>query len=554
MRKRHGRKRPGLARREWWLIAAIVLAAMALRALLASPERVVWGDEPFYLWLGRNWLTGRGYTFTGYSDVHHTPLYPLLTGLLYLVTHDLELSSRLWYIVLGALLGVPIYLLARRVYGQSTAIIALLFVSIHPALTAGAINWGTLTEPPYYLFVYSGLLAALIALETQAVWAYGSAGALFALAYLTRPEAIAYLAAVGGYVLLARLLERRLFTRAEFARLAVYVAGFALFFMPYAIYVHGETGQWMISEKAGVTYVVSKSLAYGDVVTFDRATWGLDSTGEEVFFFSRQSYDVSMIEAIRANPADFLFVLRSNIYRFIGTIISKRMLPAFLIPLMALGWFRKPWGQKRARAEGLLITSCLPVTAFLLFFIQERYVATILPTLLVWAAHGVREVGEWLRETTTEVVGGRLSGAASQTALLALPALAPLLFFAWMIPWVNANTSTGSWTPAHRRVGLWMKANLPPDLTVMSRYPAIAFHADAGRWVPTPNASWAETQHYAQAKGVDFFVLDEREARRLRSQLAPLLDPATRTSGLERIYSDTGDEDDELVIFRLSKE
>ncbi len=547
------RERRRLERREWWLIAAIALAAMAPRALLASPDRVVWGDEPFYLWLGRNWLTGHGYSFTGYSDVHHTPLYPLLTGLVYLVTHDLELASRFWYIVLGALLGVPIYLLARRIYGRPTAVIALLFVSIHPALTAGVINWGTLTEPPYYLFIYSGLLAALIALETQAVWAYGSAGALFALAYLTRPEAIAYLAAVGGYVLLARLFERRLFTRAEFARLAVYVAGFALFFMPYAVYVHGETGQWMISEKAGVTYVVSKSLAYGDVVTFDRATWGLDTTGEEVFFFSRQSYDVSMIDAIRADPADFRFVLRSNIFRFIGTIISKRMLPAFLIPLMALGWFRKPWGRKRARAEGLLIISCLPVTAFLLFFIQERYVATILPTMLIWAAHGVREVGAWLRESAAQVTEGRLAGAASQAVLLVLPALVPLLFFAWMIPQVNANTGTGSWTPAHRRVGLWMKANLPPGLTVMSRYPAIAFHADAERWLPTPNDSWLKTLHYAQVKGVDFFVLDEREARRLRPQLAPLLDPATRTPGLERIYADTGDADNEQVVFRLSK-
>ena len=62
-------------------------AALVRLVALLEPQRIVWGDEPFYLWLGRNWLTGRGYSFTGYSDVHHTPMYPLLSGLFYLLTH-----------------------------------------------------------------------------------------------------------------------------------------------------------------------------------------------------------------------------------------------------------------------------------------------------------------------------------------------------------------------------------------------------------------------------------------------------------------------------------
>ncbi|NOZ04876.1 MAG: glycosyltransferase family 39 protein [Chloroflexi bacterium] len=537
-------------RREWWLVAAVVLLAAGLRAVLASPTRVVWGDEPFYLWLGKNWLTGHGYTFTGYSDVHHTPLYPLLTGTLYLITHNLELASRIWYIVLGALLGVPVYLLARRLYGRPTAVLALLFVSLHPALTAGVIHWGTLTEPPYYLFIYTGLLAALLALETRKVWAYAGAGMLFALAYLTRPEAIAYLVAVGGYFLLVRLLERRLFTRTEVLLFAAYLAGFALFFMPYAVYVHGETGEWMISEKAGVTYVTSKSLAYSDVATFDRATWGLDSTGREVFFFSRQSYNVSMVQTILADPQDFLRLFKRNVSQFAHLMVSSRMMPVYLLPFLALGWFRRPWNRHRARGEGLILISCLPVTAFLLFFIQERYIATALPSLLIWAAHGVRETGEWLGETVTELTGGRFAGQRQRLALVMLPALVPLIFFAAMIPRVDANTSLGSWNPAHRRVGLWMKAHLPAGVTVMSRYPAIAFHADAARWVPTPNATWPEIRPYAEAKGVEYFVLEEREVRKLRPQLAPLLVSETQPPDLKQIYEDNEDPENRLFVFR----
>ena len=537
-------------KQEWWLVAAVIVLAAGLRVALASPQRVVWGDEPFYLWLGRNWLTGHGYTFTGYSDVHHTPLYPLLTGALYLVTHNLELASRIWYIVLGALLGLPVYLLARRMYGRPTAVVALLFVSLHPALTAGVIHWGTLTEPPYYLFIYTGLLAALLALEKRSAWAYAGAGAMFALAYLTRPEAIAYLAAVGGYFFLVRLLERQLFTRSEALRLAAYVAGFALFFMPYAVYVHGETGEWMISEKAGVTYVTSKSLAYSDVATFDRATWGLDSTGREVFFFSRQSYNVSMVQTILADPQDFLRLFKRNVAQFAHLMISSRMIPIYLLPFLCLGWFRRPWDRDRVRREGFLLISCLPVTAFLLFFIQERYIATAIPSLLIWAAHGVREGGEWLKETAAEITGRRISGPKQGAALLMIPALVSVAFFAVMIPRVDANTSLGSWNPAHRHVGLWMKANLPAGATVMSRYPAIAFHADAARWVPTPNATWPEIRPYAEAKGVEYFVLEEHEVRKLRPQLSPLLVPETQPPDLKEVYEDNEDPDNKLVVFR----
>ena len=93
---------------EWLIPLAVAAGALVLRALLASPERVVWGDEPFYLWNALNLAIGRGYTFfNGVPDVYLTPLYPLLIAGLYLISHNLELASRLCYIVLGAALTFP---------------------------------------------------------------------------------------------------------------------------------------------------------------------------------------------------------------------------------------------------------------------------------------------------------------------------------------------------------------------------------------------------------------------------------------------------------------
>src|SRR5512132_599661 len=118
-------------RTEVRLMALLTLAALAYRIVLVllASDRIVWGDEPFYLWLGRNWLTGQGYTFTGYHDVHHTPLYPLLSGIFYLVTGNLQVASNAVYVLFGALLVVPVYTIAYEMYGRRVAILASILAS-----------------------------------------------------------------------------------------------------------------------------------------------------------------------------------------------------------------------------------------------------------------------------------------------------------------------------------------------------------------------------------------------------------------------------------------
>lgn len=515
-----------------WALLALVLVTVLWRWLLASPARVVWGDEPFYLWIGRNWLTGHGYTFTGYSDVHHTAGYPLLAGLLYLVTGNLELASRLLFVIFGALLPLPIYGLAARLYGRGTGLLAAMLVAAWPALNGAVLHWGTLTEPPYYFFIYSGLFVAMtILLPSGTATSRGgrwrrllpwfATAALLTLAYHVRPEAIAHVLAAGVYLTLVGFIELRRRLMALLPRVAAYALGFALLWLPYGAYVAQHTGSWQISEKAGVTYVTSKSLAYGDTKAFDQATWGLDSTGREVFFFSRESYNVSMVETILADPGDFARLLYQNLEMFLAQTISNRLFPFFLLPLVALGWFGAAWESRRLKGEGLLWVGILPVLAFLLFFIQERYIATLLPILIIWTAHGLSRFGAWLT-ASIERISWRRVQARRRSALAVAPAMVLVLLFLVMTPHVMASTSTGSWRPAHRLVGLWLRP-LAREAVVMSRYPAIAFHANAARWVATPNAAVEAIRPYALDKRARYWVIDERELN-LRPQFRSLIE------------------------------
>lgn len=536
-------------------LAGIALWATAVRVYaVLQPARIVWGDEPSYLWLGRNWLTGLGYSFTGYPDVHHSPGYPLLSGLVYLITHNLELASDICYVLFGTLLVVPIYLLARELYGRGVGYTAALFVATYPAIATAPALWGTFTEPPYYFFVYSGLLLVLIAMRHGKRLAFLLAGASFGFAYLIRPEAVAYLAVGGGVLLLVWLFEKKLRTQQVWTGLALYGLGFLLFFLPYAYFVFRQTGSWMVSEKAGVTFVTCIGLSEGDTAAFDRATWGLDSTGLEVFFFSRESYHVNMLDVIRAYPAEFVQLVVRNTRRFLGTLLSTPMLSIYLLPLMGVAFFRSAWSKARAKGELLLIASLTPVLVFVFFFIQDRYIATLLPTLVIWMALGAYELGQWCGETAQNLLGDTTRGAGSSAkrVLTMTPTVVLLLFMLALQPKVtNLYANTGSFRPEHKTLGLWLRENIPAGSVVMSRYPAIAFYANA-QWEPTANASLEELLTYAEASKVDYFVVDELETRSLRPQFAPLLQGEGIPRELEWFHTARGPLG-QLVVFKLSK-
>ncbi len=536
-------------------LLSVTLLAAAVRLLaVLQPARIVWGDEPFYLWLGRNWLTGQGYSFTGYPDVHHSPGYPLLSGLIYLITGDLELSSNVCYVLFGALLVIPIYLLAREMYGKSVGYVAALLTAIYPAISTAPALWGTFTEPPYYFFVYSGLLLVLLAMRRTRRIAFLLAGACFGFAYLIRPEAVAYLAVGAAVLALVWILEKRISSRAVWVGMALYATGFLLLFLPFAYHVYLQTGSWMVSEKAGVTFITCIGLSEGNTAAFDLATWGLDSTGLEVFFFSRESYHVNMLDVIRAYPSQFLELVARNARRFIGTLLSMPMLSIYLLPLMGVAFFRTAWDKARAKGELLLGASLTPVLVFVLFFIQDRYIATLLPTLVIWLALGAWEMGTWCSETARNLHSHAADRVGVRTTFLlkVLPTLVIILFLMVLQPKVISQyTSTGSFRPEHKTLGLWLRDNIPQGSVVMSRYPAIAFYAES-LWEPTANASLDELLTYAKESKVDFFVLDELETRQLRPQFAPLLFGESLPVELERIHTERGPLG-QLVVFELNK-
>lgn len=539
-----------------WLTPTLLgLLTFVLRYLYAGMDRVVWGDEPFYLWLGRNWFSGQGYHlwFYKYWDYHHTPGYPFITAVLTLLTREMARASEWSYILFGVLLTLTIYFLARRIYGPKSGLAAGLLIALAPATAIMPLFWGTMTEPPYWALAMTGVFFAYRAFQRWRILDIVLAGVFLALAYYIRPEAVVYLGAMGLILGLRALSRPPRIKNLGYPLLLGVVFLLAIF--PYLAKVHQETGVWTISQKVGANFATAEGLAVGDFRRFDIETWGLDSTGESVRFFSHETADASAMAYILADPVAYARILYGNTLKLLSQLFDVHLFPWYLLIPLALGLFRRAWDRKRAWNELFLAFTLLPGLSFILFFVQERYIAALVPTLLIWAGHGLIELGDWLQETVRQVIS-RPDARTSKKQdgwLIWLPMALLAIFFLLVAPrQANSAYLAGSVRPVHVKAAEALAPYVQPGDVVMSRYVAIAWHSGA-EWLPTPAASIDETLAYARHHNAKFWAIDGYEAHKLRPQFAPLVDdPENPPPGLEQLLiipDATGREP--VVIYRI---
>ncbi|MBC7224825.1 MAG: hypothetical protein H5T59_11225, partial [Anaerolineae bacterium] len=422
--------------------------------------------------------------------------------------------------------------------------------AVLPSLVVGPLLWGTMTEPIFLLLVAVGMWLLWRGFRRGWTAGYALAGAAFGLAYLARPEAIWYPIALGATLALVGLLRRE-WRPAPWLRLLVLGVAFLATIFPYLAYVRVHTGHWMVSEKVGVAYEHGFALGHRDYAAFDRVAWGLDSAGKEVRFFSPESYTLSLVDQILADVPGFLRLLKLNVLRFLETLGAARFFPGVCIPLVALGFFRQPWDRRRLEGEAFLWASAVPVLSFLLFQVLDRYMVPLLLLGVLWLGKGLAEWGDWAVDTAQNLRARGLPPALEGAVRAGVVVLVAAFLLALQPSVREALNVPNSFRPDHRTVGEWLREHTEPDAAIMSRYPAIAFHAER-RWVATANAPLEDLRRYAEGHGVDYFVVDRRELA-LRPQFAPLVEGGPVPGWLEEVARfRTGEE--VLVVYRLKGE
>lgn len=503
---------------------------MSVRAAFTALPRVVRWDEAGYQLIARSLLEGKGYMeVVGARDLQQPPVVAYLS----VAGRGLGLpipwaTAALAHVLLGGLIPIPVYLLGRDLKSRRVGALAALLVAVHPALAVSPLYWSTMTEPPYVLFMLCGAYAAWRATHDGRWRWFLVAGLFFGLAYLTRPEALAYLLALLVFALLWRIRDAVKGRRVPRLLAQLVAAGLVFFAVctPYMVYVHRVTGRWALSGKQGITMGIAWAYAQGSQAEHDRVTAGLDPSGKEILWLSSEQYDVSLLGWIREDPARFVRLVRHNVGAFGSALFQEDLFRPWQIALIALGLFAVPWTRRRAAREAFLIFALAPTLSLIILFVLSRFMAFVIPIGMIWAAEGLEVLAAWGAETAILLGQGepsRRPGLIRAFGMLVLPAVLVALLIEGAAVSVHER---GSQPFDRLDVAAWLRENAPPGAPVMLRDSEIALYADLPQ-VAFPNAPWAQVVAYAHARGASYVVIDDKEIKTIRPALAPLLDPTS---------------------------
>lgn len=178
--------------RRWLVPAAIVLVALLLRiVVVAADSGYRPTDDAFeYDHYAQSIAAGEGYGRSGYlrqggPTAIRGPGYPYLLGAVYAVSGDSKDAARVVNALLGALTVLLVYLIAKRIWGRRTGLLAAGFAAVFPPLVL--MSRELVSESLFLPLALGAVLCVLEFRRSGRNWRWAlAAGALCGLATLTR--------------------------------------------------------------------------------------------------------------------------------------------------------------------------------------------------------------------------------------------------------------------------------------------------------------------------------------------------------------------------------
>jgi 4-amino-4-deoxy-L-arabinose transferase-like glycosyltransferase len=200
-------------------------------------------DSAEYGFVARNFL--KGHYIKGLSS----PAPPFYSFLIFLFSPDsthVEITGRLISLFFGTLTIIPLFYLVKEAIGQKEAIFSALFYSFHLYLVT--YSGMLLTEATYWGLLILSVYFFWTGLKREKLWKMALSGFFLGLAYLTRPEGIGYVLVYLIWIIVEGGVKKRWFKK--FLFMGGLTLTVLIFVTPYILYIHQETGQWLISKKA----------------------------------------------------------------------------------------------------------------------------------------------------------------------------------------------------------------------------------------------------------------------------------------------------------------
>jgi 4-amino-4-deoxy-L-arabinose transferase-like glycosyltransferase len=529
--------------RYWVLVGLIVAASLAVRlvALAYWQTGAIENEGAEYARLAENLRSGVGFVGIAIpgTQLLFNPLFPLLIAATSFVTHDYEWAARLVSLVLGALLPLPVFGIASRLFNRRVGLIAALLTVLHPLLVN--LSFTTFSEGPYTTLLLSAVYLVVRALNNSATMAWLWVGAAFGLAYLLRAEAVApfliavvfaFTATQGG-------------TAFKCKRALAAIGVFLTLALPEIVFIHKLTGKVLLEGKSTLffdlgTRILSaeKSLEadhllpdgqrddppYAPDVVWEREGLSYQSAAYKWAHFAIDTHlngtgtpmrsNAEVIRGTRITLKGSLHLVEAAVRHkapvVVHQLLSSWLGPPFLPALALLGALRRPW--RRPQASSRLFVMLVPiaplVSTFSALWDEPRYYFLFVPFLLIWASNGLVEVGLWTKASGA-AVGWRIAASPAVSRYI-IPGLIGLTIIIYPVRAVRTLrgyfTSNSPSSRLEKEVGLWIGHQQSRSVRIMDLSLPLTFHADA-QWAHFPYCDGETAIRFLDAAQVDYVVL-----------------------------------------------
>ncbi|MCZ6464458.1 MAG: glycosyltransferase family 39 protein, partial [Proteobacteria bacterium] len=359
------------AGRELRWLAAILLAAAALRVVAWWRTAVLFDDGPIFLYIAE--AIGEGDWSSALAHPYH-PLYPLLTWLAKGVAGTLEGGAVLVSVVAGTASVAALWAFLRAAFDPRTALVGAALIAVHP--NALAFSSDVQSDGLYVALFLGGVALLWRALDGARPELAGWAGLAAGLAYLTRPEGLGVVL-VGSALAALRVGSGRWQLAFTARWLAALGLGVAIAIAPYVVALRVETGHWLITQKMSPAAGADDSVrAESPARVLPRPTAGARVRPER----DLAGASSALRDLYRSTAAGFRF-------EYAGLLI--------------LGLWAARRGPRR-RDRGLFLGFFVLLYGAVLFtlafgagYVSRRHTLPPLLPLLGYAALGTVLVGEW---------------------------------------------------------------------------------------------------------------------------------------------------------------
>jgi len=469
-----------------------------------------------YARIAENLRNGQGYVgiSTPGTQLVSPPLFPSLIAAASLITHnDYELAGRLVSFLLGALLPLPVFGVAIRLFDRRVAMIAAMITVFYPMFVN--LSFSVFSEGPYAAILLTAVYLVLRAFDCPSILNWSFVGGAFGAAYLMRQEAVGPLLVAILLGLIARDDSFLLKAKRAIAALAV----FMVLASPQVLLLYRSTGKLRLEGKSLINY------AWGTRVLTEGTGSGAKESIQDIDYDAANSVNdrleatgvgmrpnAEIIRETRVHFRDAIRFFKEAVHRNIPELFAKlreRWLGAPFLPALAfLGVLRRPWPRHRAFHHLFFIL--VPATAIMTTFtvvhaIYVRNYFILAPFLLIWGANGLLEVARWTnrnfavifrRANVSSLPGGLAAGLIVVVMLgYALKDTRNLFVFR-----EGSAESQGA-----KDTGLWIKQQQTQRVRVMDVLDTIAFHADAD-YVHFPSCAPQLALAYMQKEKVDYVI------------------------------------------------